>query len=301
MHFNFKNYNLKYGNMIIFLMVMFSCLLFINGCSIDPEITTNEWYDANEYYAGGNTTLFEATSGAFSTPAPNLSLPNLEKHFEGDLTFEATFVTAPATNNAGLGPIYNNVSCVSCHILDGRGNKPSVFRISIPGTNPFNGPNPVPGMGDQLQDKAIIGELAEGLVQIFYTEEYYNLPDGTPYSLRKPNYTIENTYIPLPAETMLSVRAAPPVFGLGLLEAIPENDGGDGVRIGSGGDDDLNRARAARPEARCKLFVPLAGLLRFRQYVDARHARLEVQERRREDQEAGCDADRVEKRPRLDA
>lgn len=74
---------------------MFSCLLFINGCSIDPEITTNEWYDANEYYAGGNTTLFEATSGAFSTPAPNLSLPNLEKHFEGDLTFEATFVTAP--------------------------------------------------------------------------------------------------------------------------------------------------------------------------------------------------------------
>lgn len=210
--------------MIIFLMVMFSCLLFINGCSIDPEITTNEWYDATEYYAGGNTTLFEATSGAFSTPAPNLSLPNLEKHFEGDLTFEATFVTAPATNNAGLGPIYNNVSCVSCHILDGRGDEPSVFRISIPGTNPFNGPNPVPGMGDQLQDKAIIGELAEGLVQIFYTEEYYNLPDGTPYSLRKPNYTIVDSYIPLPAGTMLSVRAAPPVFGLGLLEAIPEND-----------------------------------------------------------------------------
>jgi len=205
------------------LLVLFSCLLFINGCSVDPEITNTEWYDPEEYYAGGATTLFEATSAAFSTPAPNLILPDLEKHFEGDLTFEATFVTAPATNNAGLGPIYNNVSCVSCHILDGRGDKPSVFRISIPGTNPFNGPNPVPGMGDQLQDKAIIGELAEGSVEIIYTEVFYSLPDGTPFSLRKPDYTIINTYIPIPAKTMLSVRAAPPVFGLGLLEAIPES------------------------------------------------------------------------------
>ncbi len=205
-------------------MIVFSCFLFINGCSVDSEITNNEWFDPEEYYAGGNTTLFEATSGAFSTPSPNLSLPNLEKHLEGDLTFEATFVTAPATNNAGLGPIYNNVSCVSCHILDGRGDKPTVFRISIPGADIYNGPNRVPGMGTQLQDKAVVGEIAEGLVDIFYTEDSFQLPDGTTYSLRKPNYTITNSYIPLPAGTMLSVRAAPPVFGLGLLESIPEND-----------------------------------------------------------------------------
>src|SRR5690606_7550452 len=52
--------------------------------------------------AGGATTLFAVTSKAFSSPAPNLSADGLELHLQGDATFEATFVTAPATINAGL-------------------------------------------------------------------------------------------------------------------------------------------------------------------------------------------------------
>ncbi len=209
--------------MSIIILPMFLIVVSINSCSVDPEISQIAQVDTQEYYAGGSTTLFEATSGAFSSPSPNLSSANFNKHVSGDLSFETTFVTAPATNNGGLGPIYNNVSCQSCHILDGRGDKPTVFRISLPGSDIFNAPNPVPGMGTQLQDKAVIGKVAEGKVDIIYIEEFFNFPDGTPYSLRRPVYTLKDTYIPLPPGIMLSVRAAPPVFGLGLLEAIPES------------------------------------------------------------------------------
>ena len=66
---------------------------------------------------GGETTIPDATSHAFATPAPNLSAVNLDRHFEGDTTFEAAFVTAPAQINSGLGPIFNNTSCFLFYIF----------------------------------------------------------------------------------------------------------------------------------------------------------------------------------------
>ncbi len=221
MRFNFNTIVTKRSMLILSMSMLLLCM-FIYSCTTDPEITN--WYNEDEYAAGGATTLYEATSAAFSTPAPNLSATAFEKHMAGDVSFESIFVTAPATNNAGLGPIYNDVSCVSCHTLDGRGDKPSVFRVSIPGTDAHGGPNPAPGFGGQLQDKAVFGVLPEGKVDINYIEEFYKYPDGSSYSLLRPVYTISDTYISLPPGTMLSVRAAPPVFGLGLLEAITEAD-----------------------------------------------------------------------------
>ena len=47
--------------------------------------------------SGGDTTIFDASSHAFSIPAPNLSASAFEKHLEGDVEFEAVFVTAPAS------------------------------------------------------------------------------------------------------------------------------------------------------------------------------------------------------------
>lgn len=197
-------------------------LLFFHSCSVDPTLQ-NPWYDPAEYYAGGQTTLFDASSRAFSMPAPNLSPDHATRHEMGDAQFEANFITAPAPVNSGLGPVFNNVSCKGCHILDGRGDIPTVFRISIPGMDLHGGPLYVPGFGTQLQDKAVAGQLPEGGVQITYTEETHYFPDGTSYQLRRPHYMIQNTYEPLPPGVMLSMRTAPPVFGLGLLEAIPED------------------------------------------------------------------------------
>mgnify|MGYP002662571463 FL=1 len=41
--------------------------------------------------------------------------------------------------------------------------------------------------------------------------------------LKKPTYSLIDTYIPFPSNGLLSPRIGSPVFGLGLLEVIPEN------------------------------------------------------------------------------
>ena len=192
-----------------------------------PVFSTSE-------FSGGETTVFDASSHAFSTPAPNLSASALAKHLEGDVEFEANFVTAPAEVNPGLGPIYNNISCINCHARDGRGRPPSVnekfvsmlFRLSLPkSADAMDGqpPIPVPGFGTQLNNRAIFGTDPEGKVKIDYTEQTLTTADGTRVYLRYPDYTVTDTYQPLPEEVEVSPRVALSVFGLGLLEAIPED------------------------------------------------------------------------------
>ena len=149
------------------------------------------------------------------------------------LNLKQFFVTAPAVVNPGLGPIYNNVSCINCHSRDGRGRPPSaderlvslLLRLSLPKSeNMAEGkpPIPVPGYGTQLNNRAIVGTPAEGKVKIEYTEQALTTEDGTRVYLRYPNYNITDTYRPLPENVEVSPRVAPVVFGLGLLEAIPE-------------------------------------------------------------------------------
>ena len=185
-------------------------------------------------FSGGETTVFDASSHAFSTPAPNLSPSAFEKHLAGDREFEQAFVTAPAVVNPGLGPIYNNISCINCHSRDGRGRPPKVdekfvsmlFRLSLPkSADAVDGlpPIPVPGFGTQLNNRAIFGTPPEGKIKIDYTEQALTTADGTRVLLRYPNYTFTETYQPLPEEVELSPRVALSVFGLGLLEAIPED------------------------------------------------------------------------------
>lgn len=213
------------------LVVLFCCIaavvVAVNACR-KPDEFPDEQY--NELYAGGKQTVFDAGSGAFGHEFPDMRAQSAELHEIGDLGFEAPFVTAPAVLNSGLGPVYNNVSCVNCHIGDGRGKPPGaneqltsmLIRISVPGTTTHGGPNPVPGFGGQLQQRAVFGAQPEADVVVTYTSINGTYDDGTPYTLRQPDYVLQNEYMPWPGGVMFSPRVAPPVFGLGLLEAIPE-------------------------------------------------------------------------------
>ena len=100
----------------------------------------------------------------------------------------------------GLGPIFNEVSCAACHSGDGRGRPENgFFRFS-------RGEDLLPELGGpQVQNRAIAGAQPE------------ILPDDVDSSFRLP----------------------PPVFGVGLIEAIPvetiltladpEDADGDGI------------------------------------------------------------------------
>ena len=195
----------------------------------DPDPGTPQVPDLDKRLSGGETTVFTETSTAFETPAPNLVGERLATHLAGDVAFEDVFVTAPAPVNSGLGPIFNNTACIRCHPRDGRGRaaepgveQESIFlRVSV-GNDLVTGPIPVQGFGDQFQHRAVFGAQPEGKVEVVYEMSEVVLADGQAISLRKPVFTIVDSYIPMPTEVLTSARMAPPVFGRGLLEAIAE-------------------------------------------------------------------------------
>jgi len=207
---------------------IFAILLF--ACSEVKEPTPVVESDPDETYSGGSTTSFDATSKAFTFPLANISSQDLQKHTDGDAVFEATFVSPPAQINGGLGPIFNNVSCVSCHNKDGRARPPLssepfgglLFRISGSGADAHGGPMPVRGFGTQVQTHAVFGVQQEMDVLISYQELPGKFSDGTDYSVQRPTYTISNPYTSIPSGAMISPRIANANFGLGLLEAIAD-------------------------------------------------------------------------------
>jgi CxxC motif-containing protein (DUF1111 family) len=210
-----------------FSALFFMLIVFVDACR-KPEELQEE--DLNEWLSGGSQTVFDAGGGAFGHSFSGLSGINAFNHGVGDRAFSSSFVSAPSPINQGLGPVFNSVSCFSCHISDGRGRPQEsngqmvsmLFRLSVPGVDEHGGPMDAPNFGGQLQQRAIFGKQPEATLDIQYSYQSYAFADGESYELRTPIYTIQNPYTNLPAGLMLSPRVAPPVFGLGLIEAIPE-------------------------------------------------------------------------------
>ncbi|MEO6446468.1 MAG: di-heme oxidoredictase family protein [Gemmatimonadaceae bacterium] len=121
-----------------------------------------------------------AEGDLFDAAIAGLTPGELAAFNRGDAEFGRRF--APAE---GLGPIFNNVSCISCHSGDGRGRLENALqRIGAPDDDFLRGVG-----GHQIQDRAIAGAESERV----------------------------------PAGAAVSVRLPPPVFGVGLIEAIPEH------------------------------------------------------------------------------
>jgi CxxC motif-containing protein (DUF1111 family) len=125
------------------------------------------------------TTVGPQDGDVFDAPVEGLSDAEMAAFARGDGEFERQF-----SPNTGLGPIFNDVSCATCHSGDGRGQlRNALIRIGEP-ENGFLGELG----GPQIQDRAIAGAEAETV----------------------------------PLGVFTSVRLPPPVFGSGLIEAIPE-------------------------------------------------------------------------------
>lgn len=93
-----------------------------------------------------------------------------------------------------------------------------------------------PTYGGQLQDMANPGVAPEGKVRVSYSSERVTFADGLEVELRKPTLEISQLgYGALHPESQFSVRIAPPMIGLGLLEAIPE-----AAILANADPDDLN-------------------------------------------------------------
>jgi CxxC motif-containing protein (DUF1111 family) len=214
--------------------------------------------DASEALPGGSATTRESinTRDAFSHFSNGIGFEGEARFKVGNAIFRKLWVSAPSSTKAsdGLGPLYNSRACQSCHFKDGRGHPPkanwpddnseSMFlRLSIPpeteeqrrllAERRVNSIDE-PVYGGQLQNLAIQGIDGEGHMHITYEEVPVTLGDGSTVSLRKPTYSITDLkYGPLHPKVMMSPRVAPQMIGLGLLEAVPE----DQIRARADPDD----------------------------------------------------------------
>ncbi|MGZ4956600.1 MAG: di-heme oxidoreductase family protein [Methylobacter sp.] len=178
--------------------------------------------------------IADSTREAYSRINPNVTSEQLSEAFRGLSMFRQSWVIAPAKDmeTTGLGPLYNQLSCLSCHAKNGRGQPPEtpqqamrsmLVRLSLPGQDPHGGPLPHPVYGNQLNEQGVPGVPGEGLVSVDYREHKVTLADGETIALRMPLYRFADLqYGPLPADIQFSPRVGPPVFGLGLLEAVDE-------------------------------------------------------------------------------
>lgn len=220
------------------------CLAMAAVHAGEPATIPNEPGEENP---GGSATTRNSidTREAFSHFSQGIGFEGEARFKVGNAIFRKLWISAPSstTSSDGLGPLFNSRSCQSCHLKDGRGRPPAAnfpddtaesmfLRLSIPPQNEeqkrllaehrVNSINE-PTYGEQLQNLAVQGLDNEGHMRIDYTEQPVTLADGTVVNLRHPSYSIDGLkYGPLHPETMLSPRIAPPMIGVGLLEAIPE-------------------------------------------------------------------------------
>ncbi|MBP54598.1 MAG: thiol oxidoreductase [Marinobacter sp.] len=191
---------------------------------------------------GGEGTVDQFDHNAYSLPQANLSMTRRLDFSVGNSFFRNPWVEAPASTDArdGLGPLFNTNSCQGCHIKDGRGHPPgaddkpvSLFlRLAVPADPKrdadilkIHGFKPAPVYGSQLQTAALPAAQPEADLVIEWKSVTETLSDGIEVELRKPVYRIENpNYGPLPEDLLVSPRVAPPMIGMGLLEAIPLED-----------------------------------------------------------------------------
>ncbi|HGM5554225.1 TPA: di-heme oxidoredictase family protein [Pseudomonas putida] len=212
--------------------------LGLSACDDAPLFTKAE---PGEARSGGAATVRKTDQNAFSLPSANLPPSRRVDFSVGNSFFRSPWVIAPSTTTArdGLGPLFNTNACQNCHIKDGRGHPPTpdatnavsmLVRLSIPDSPAYAkvieqvGVVPEPVYGGQFQDMAVPGVTPEGKVRVEYTPVPMRFKDGTEVELRKPVLQFTQLgYGPMHPDTRFSARVAPPMIGLGLLEAIPED------------------------------------------------------------------------------
>ena len=157
----------------------------------------------------------------------------------GEAIFEADFVTDRNAPFGGLGPVYNNTSCMNCHPNYGRGRRVDNWNVEF--GNSFMALVHTPD-----------GKLVKGVKFMFqtmatppykplaktidikwntYVDEHGNkYPDGTPYNagneyegtLIYPTAELVDPLLPLPEKYTVSIEGTIGIFGTGLIDAIPD-------------------------------------------------------------------------------
>ena len=185
--------------------------------------------------SGSAFTVAVESPQAYQQPATILSATQLAQFLEGRKAFAQRWVVAPSILGLwGRGPISNAEACTDCHENGGRGRAPDdsdepmrsmLVRLSVPGAGAHGAPNPDPVYGDQLQNEGILGRVPpEGDPRLSWEMRSVTMAGGELVPLRAPVLELQRlNFGPLGPEVMSSARVAPPLVGVGLLDAVSED------------------------------------------------------------------------------
>ncbi|WP_105170138.1 di-heme oxidoreductase family protein [Pseudoalteromonas sp. T1lg23B] len=211
----------------------------LSAITVQEQVHTVPAFSEQELYPGGQATARRVARRTFIHPAGNVPTIQQLDFWDGFSFFRDPWVASPAItkDRDGLGPLFNARSCKTCHNDGGRGRLAKEGELASPallfrllkkntwGVDAHYGGQLQPNAVRLSHPKLLKPVLAEGNVRVRYEtiEGYY--PDGTAYSLIKPSYQIEQLgYGALESDTVISARYAPAVYGMGLLDAISEQD-----------------------------------------------------------------------------
>jgi CxxC motif-containing protein (DUF1111 family) len=204
----------------------------------------------SEAQSGGlMMTLQEDTSNQpemnFLQAGTNIAGANMQPFVEGRRLFHTSFLSG-SHNEAGnptlfdsqagkAGPKFQQAACISCHVANGKSSPslglPLNTMVVLTGDSDSSGKLVIdPRFGGRLSQGLVMegGKTYDGrqavLKIVGYDETSGRYADGIAYTLQKPRYALTDTEgksLDLPAR--LSVRTAPHLAGMGLLESVPES------------------------------------------------------------------------------
>jgi len=223
---------------------------WFRGACCDIAIPWDSHVIPVDALSGGTMmTLQEDTSNNpeanFLQAGSNIAGINIQPFLEGRRLFHTSFLTGSHTESGNptlfttqagkAGPKFQQPSCISCHFANGKSSPD----VATPLSTMVVLTGDVDANGKVVPDARFGGRLSQGFVTEnkvnydgrqallkidSYQETAGQYADKTAYTLQKPHYTLTDVAgkaLDLPAR--MSVRTAPHLAGMGLLEAVPES------------------------------------------------------------------------------
>lgn len=202
------------------------CYLILLAISAQAQpISLNFWSESREHLPSNKQ-------------IDGLSDVAIDQFMLGRSFFTVPWVAAPSATTArdGLGPLFNANACTACHrpsrhkqIFDDDDNRLLVFKLSQPNKHTYGQYDQItptdPTYGSQLAINGIHGVPFEAKTDILWQYSRQTLADGTVINLRKPIPQVSQWQYGKPhSQTRVSLRIAPLLIGVGLLEKIADED-----------------------------------------------------------------------------
>ncbi len=226
-------------------------MMAVVSCSDDEAIGEGDLTVPKGYkLSAGTSTIFSSSSFAYDSEADWVTGDLKRRFIRGDKLYDDAR-TSSNDYGGGLGPVYAGYSCGSCHRNAGR-TKPALWTQT--GTDSDG--TPVYGSGSYgfssmlvyvtrkngaffqdygrvIHDQSVYGVTAEGKLECRWHSQQFQFPDGTPYELVYPEYTITDWYKPTyrdsgepirPEDLFCTVRIPLRHVGMGQMMAIDRNE-----------------------------------------------------------------------------